>query len=229
MRAKPGQSLNHTAVAAPDARAAAHYYPAIYWYTMMQIPPESEFGGKGDIPEGVTRARWRQRMGNVDCVGCHQLGQASTRTIPAQLGHFEFRRGGMAAPGRFRPSGTQMTNRLAGELGGVPFKYFGDWTDRVAKGELPKHRPQRPQGDRAQHRRHRLGVVAARQVPSRPDLVGSAQSDRQRQRSAVWLAGIFHRHDADPRSEDARGDHLQDAGARPRYAGLAWTGTCRCD
>jgi hypothetical protein len=29
-----------------------------------------------------------------------------------------------------------MINQLAGNFGGVPFKYLGDWTDRVAKGEL---------------------------------------------------------------------------------------------
>ena len=28
-------------------------------------------------------------MGNVDCIGCHQLGQESTRTIPAQFGEFK--------------------------------------------------------------------------------------------------------------------------------------------
>ena len=39
-----------------------------------------------------------------------------------------------------------MVNPLAGQLGGVPFKYFGDWTDRVAKGELPAAKPPRPQG-----------------------------------------------------------------------------------
>ena len=43
-------------------------------------------------------------------------------------------------------SGEQMTNQLAGNFGGAPFKYFGDWTDRIAKGELPKSKPQRPQG-----------------------------------------------------------------------------------
>ena len=43
-------------------------------------------------------------------------------------------------------SGEQMTNLLAGQLGGAPFKYFGDWTDRVAKGELPHSKPPRPQG-----------------------------------------------------------------------------------
>ena len=39
VRAKPGQHLNLAAVPAPDGRAAAHYYPAIYWYAMMKMPP----------------------------------------------------------------------------------------------------------------------------------------------------------------------------------------------
>src|SRR5258705_2472795 len=43
MRAKPGQHLDLAAVAAPNAAAAAHYYPAIYWYSMLKMPPESEF------------------------------------------------------------------------------------------------------------------------------------------------------------------------------------------
>jgi len=43
-------------------------------------------------------------------------------------------------------TGEWMVNRLAGQLGSVPFKYFGDWTDRVARGELPKAKPPRPQG-----------------------------------------------------------------------------------
>ena len=43
-------------------------------------------------------------------------------------------------------SGEQMTNYLAGIFGGAPFKYLGDWTDRVARGELPKDKPPRPQG-----------------------------------------------------------------------------------
>ena len=39
-----------------------------------------------------------------------------------------------------------MINQAAGQLGGVPFKYLGDWTERVAKGELPFAKPTRPQG-----------------------------------------------------------------------------------
>src|SRR5206468_8656525 len=31
-------------------------------------------------------------------------------------------------------------------LGAASFKYYGDWTDRIARGELPRSRPSRPQG-----------------------------------------------------------------------------------
>jgi hypothetical protein len=146
LRAKPGQVVNHTAASAPSEADAAHYYPAIYWLTMMSIPPASEFGGKSDIPEDVTLSTWRQRMNNVDCIGCHQIGQEATRTIPAQFGHFDS--GAEAWQRRLQSgqAGDTMTNRIAGELGGVPYKYFGEWTDRIAKGELPKHQPPRPQG-----------------------------------------------------------------------------------
>jgi len=42
LTARPGQLVSHTAVPAPDEAAAAHYYPAIYWYAMMKIPPASD-------------------------------------------------------------------------------------------------------------------------------------------------------------------------------------------
>src|SRR5204863_4538117 len=38
LRAIPGKRVNHAAVAAPNPAAGAHYYPAIYWYSMMKIP-----------------------------------------------------------------------------------------------------------------------------------------------------------------------------------------------
>src|ERR1700704_5218934 len=50
LTAKPGQRLDHTAVPAPNEAAAAVYYPAIYWYAMLKIPPAREFAGKSDIP-----------------------------------------------------------------------------------------------------------------------------------------------------------------------------------
>jgi hypothetical protein len=43
VEATPGQTLALTAVIAPDARAAAQYYPGNYWYALMKIPPKSAF------------------------------------------------------------------------------------------------------------------------------------------------------------------------------------------
>jgi hypothetical protein len=146
LRAKAGQLLNLTAVAAPDEASAAHYYPAIYWFTLLKIPPAKDFGGTTDIPAGITQNTWRQRMNNVDCVGCHQLGQEATRTIPAAFGTFKSGEEAWMRRVSSGQTGEWMVNRLAGELGSVPFKYFGDWTDRIAKGELPKSKPPRPVG-----------------------------------------------------------------------------------
>jgi hypothetical protein len=146
LTARPGQVVNHTAVLAPDEVAAAHYYPAIYWYTMMKIPPAGEFGGSSDIPAKITQNDWLKMMKNIGCIGCHQLGQEATRTIPAAFGKFDTGAEAWMRRVQSGQSGDQMTNYLAGILGGAPFKYFGDWTDRVAKGELPRDKPSRPQG-----------------------------------------------------------------------------------
>ena len=141
--AKPGQQLNLTAVPAPSEAAAAHYYPAIYWYSMMKIPAANEFGSNSAIPPKITQVDWLKQMKNIGCIGCHQLGQEATRSIPAA-----FKQGEEGWMRRIQSgqSGEQMTNQLAGNFGGAPFKYLGDWTDRVAKGELPKAKPPRPQG-----------------------------------------------------------------------------------
>src|ERR1041384_1240269 len=82
VKSEPGKQLNLTAVIAPDEKSAGQYYPAIYWYSMLKIPdqfgPNNEYG----IPEKVKLPDWLNAMKNNGCVGCHQLGQLSTRTIP---------------------------------------------------------------------------------------------------------------------------------------------------
>src|ERR1700684_631040 len=112
--AKPGQLLNLTAVPAPNEASAAHYYPAIYWYSMMKIPPTSEFGGKSDIPDKLTQTDWLKQMKNIGCIGCHQIGQDATRTIPGAFGKFDT--GAEAWMRRLQSgqSGEQMTNQIAG-------------------------------------------------------------------------------------------------------------------
>jgi len=142
----PGQQLNLTAVVAPNEKEAAKYYPAIYWYSMMKIP-EAEFFGSKDAPPGMKITDYLNGMKNNGCVGCHQLGQLSTRTIPpfhkdATKTHEE----AWVRRTQSGQAGENMITIAAGQLGGVPYKYLAEWTERVEKGELPFAKPTRPQG-----------------------------------------------------------------------------------
>ena len=143
--AEPGKLLDLSAVAAPNEAAAAQVYPAIYWYSMLKIPDASQFGGKSSIPDKITQIDWLSTIKSRNCIGCHQLGQLSTRTIPPSLGEFKSGEDAWIRRVQSGQSAENMVNPL-GNLGGLPFKYFGDWTDRVAKGELPHASPERPQG-----------------------------------------------------------------------------------
>ncbi|HZI81438.1 MAG TPA: carboxypeptidase-like regulatory domain-containing protein [Vicinamibacterales bacterium] len=143
--ARPGRRLAITALLAPTEALAARYYPAIYWYSMLKIPSADQFGGKSSIPARVTQTQWIASMKNTGCIGCHQLGQASTRTIPPALGTFA--NGVEAWKRRVQSgqSGAMMFGQL-NNLGEMAFENYADWTDRIAKGELPFAKPQRPQG-----------------------------------------------------------------------------------
>ena len=188
---EPGKLLDLSAVAAPSEIAAAQVYPAIYWYSMLKIPDASQFGGKSSIPDKVTQIDWLSTIKNRNCIGCHQLGQLSTRTIPASLGEFKSGEEAWIRRVQSGQSAENMVNPL-GNLGGLPFKYFGDWTDQVAKGELPHAKPKRPEGI------ERNIVVTtwewgeAEEIPARSDRFGSPQSDGQCLWAALRLTGIFH-------------------------------------
>jgi len=145
VEAVPGRHLDLTAVPAPNAAAAAQYYPAIYWYSMLKIPPASDFGGKSDIPGNVTQADWLTAIKNQQCVGCHQMGQLATRTIPAAFGTFKTGEQAWARRIQAGQAAPLMINALA-KFNNVPLKYFADWTDRIANGELPAGTPPRPTG-----------------------------------------------------------------------------------
>src|SRR5712691_5639607 len=49
----PGKILNLRAVAAPNAKAAAEYYPANYWLSLLAVPPKSDFPGTGPSGNGI--------------------------------------------------------------------------------------------------------------------------------------------------------------------------------
>ena len=150
VKGTPGKSLNLKAVVAPNDATAAKYYPAIYWYSMLKIPATSEFGGKSKIPAKITQTEWLNSMKSNGCIGCHQLGQLSTRTFPRNV-PFPLNDYKTSEEAWFRriqsgQSGESMFNTLVKNLGGAPMGYYADWTDRIAKGELPHAKPARPQG-----------------------------------------------------------------------------------
>jgi hypothetical protein len=141
VQAEPGNIVNLTATTAPDAATAARVYPAAYWYAMMKLPQESEVAHlHGGLNEYLM---WVKNMG---CIGCHQLGQLSTRTLPPSLGKFNSSRDAWVRRIQSGQAGPQMVGTAMGLLRGVPMKYLADWTDRIAMGELPASAPQRPQG-----------------------------------------------------------------------------------
>jgi hypothetical protein len=136
-----GTHVNINATLATDA-TAAKIYPAAYWYAMMTIPPASEL--TGIMPGGVDQ--YLSGMKNQACVGCHQLGNLATRTIPKQLGTFADSKQAWLRRIQSGQAGAEMTRWVAGRMGLVPIKYLADWTDRIAAGELPAVKPERPKG-----------------------------------------------------------------------------------
>src|SRR5215472_9362393 len=153
-KATAGKVLNLKAVAAPDKKAAAQYFPAQYWYALMQMPPKSDFPGTGESGNGIapsmhSQGEWIRNVVNTDGrTGCHQMGGPATRAIPKSIldeTHGDSKAawdrriqagqagGGMSA--RFTQVGRQRALGM-----------YADWSDRIAKGEVPSAEPQRPQG-----------------------------------------------------------------------------------
>ena len=148
--ATPGVTLHLTAVPAPDARAAAEYYPAGYWFSLMRVPEKSEFGAaasgaNGTPPNVRSQAEWLRILKSGTCLACHGLGNKGTREIPAALGRFESTRAAWERRLQSGQAGGSMIGTL-GQLGRErALAMFADWTDRIAAGEVPPT-PPRPQG-----------------------------------------------------------------------------------
>jgi hypothetical protein len=141
VKAPPGKTLNLKAAPAPNETAAAEYYPAIYWYSMLKIPEKSEF----PVGNVKSQAEWLNVVKTNGCVTCHQMGNNATRAIPKELGEFK---SSTDAWQRRVTAGQAMTSMLTRtkELGEKSFALWADWTDRIAAGALPASKPTRPQG-----------------------------------------------------------------------------------
>ena len=162
VQAAPGRLVNLTAVVAPNPRAAAQYYPANYWYSLIQVPPKSAFpmvtgpgtqqqsGGVGALADFMSPAVQSQEgwIGQLKtgCLLCHQMGDKATREIPEPVRKkFPSSIDGWKHRIQFgQAGGPSMAGALA-RWHPRALDMFADWTDRIEAGEVPPA-PPRPQG-----------------------------------------------------------------------------------
>jgi hypothetical protein len=159
--AEPGRNLDLTAVPAPDAKAAAEYYPANYWFSLIKVPGAGEFPGTGPQGNGISPIMKTQQdwIGNLkeNCQFCHQLGTKATRELEAadSIEGWNMRVQRARSPDdplndssyhqRANEFGAAMNNNMTRFGRERALKMFADWTDRIAKGALPPV-PERPKG-----------------------------------------------------------------------------------
>jgi hypothetical protein len=148
--ALPGKLVNFDVKPAASAVAAAQLYPGMYWYSMLDIPAPTEFPGTGDkgnkIPETMkSQAQWVDTVKNM-CQSCHALGSRGVREVPKffKEGHDSETAWAM------RTQAGQAMEYMATAVGSMGpdkvYEQFSKWTDRVAGGELPFDKPERPKG-----------------------------------------------------------------------------------
>jgi hypothetical protein len=152
VKSAPGKQVNLTAVPAPNAKAAAEYYPAQYWLSLLKVPPKSDFPGTGPTGNGIstnikTQGEWIRNVVNTDgCTGCHQMGNKATREIPKALGTFSNSAAAWERRVQSGQAGAGMLARFTQAGKERATAMWGDWTDRIAAGALPATAPPRPQG-----------------------------------------------------------------------------------
>jgi hypothetical protein len=150
VQTEPGKLVDLKPSVAPDTKTAAQYYPGNYWFSLLEVPGKNEFPGTGATGNGIspsvqTQGQWIHLIKTDSCESCHQLGNKYTRTIPSEFSNLDpaqawMRRVQSGQAGPLMMSGLgQLGPKRATEL-------FGDWTTRIAKGELPTEAPARPQG-----------------------------------------------------------------------------------
>jgi len=142
VQASPGRIVNLHAVPAPSEKEAAQYFPAIYWWSLLNPPAKSEF----PLPKIKSQGEWLNIIKVGACGSCHALGTPGTRTISKEQGEYK---NSVEAWERRLMSG-QAQFFMARDIGRLDtqraLQMFADWTDRIATGELPFAKPERPQG-----------------------------------------------------------------------------------
>src|SRR5256712_432465 len=150
---KPGtSSVTLKANPAKTPQEAAQVYPGNYWLSLMQPPAPNLFPGTGAQGNGVgagmlTQNHWINSL-KSGCNFCHQLGNRLTRTLDdVYKGEPTIKTSFDAWDRRLHGGvrGDAMYGTLSTMGHDASLKVFSDWTDRIAKGEVPPA-PDRPKG-----------------------------------------------------------------------------------
>jgi hypothetical protein len=131
---------------------AAQVYPGNYWLSLLEPPAPNLFPGTGPDGNGVgpamqSQSHWINSL-KSDCNFCHQLGNRLTRSVdhvfearPDLKTHAEAWEWRLGTGVR----GDAMYAVLTNQGQKASLNVFSDWTERVAKGEVPPA-PPRPAG-----------------------------------------------------------------------------------
>jgi hypothetical protein len=143
VQSAPGKTLDLQAIAAPNAATAAQLYPPIYWFSLIHVPRKDEF----PLEKIKSQGEWLNIVKSGACQSCHPMGTPGTRTI-SNVFKDQASTSADAWARRLTAGSAQMF--MARDIGRLDTQkalaLFGDWTDRVAAGELPFDKPQRPSG-----------------------------------------------------------------------------------
>ena len=148
--AAPGDDLVLTAAYPETPQEQAAVYPASYWYSLLEVPPATDFPGTGPSGNGISpsvgsQAAWIDNL-KQGCQLCHQLGNQITREIT----HLDRRFSNAAEAWDHRVTFGQRGARMSSVLSSMgrerAVRQFADWTDRIVAGEVPPQ-PPRPQGE----------------------------------------------------------------------------------
>jgi hypothetical protein len=137
---------------AKTPQEAARVYPGDYWLSLLQPPAASEFPGTGPQGNGLgpamrSQSHWINSL-KSDCNFCHQLGNQLTRSVDHVLkAKPELKTHAQAWEWRLGTGvrGTHMYGVLVNQGADRALKVYTDWSERIAKGEVPPA-PPRPSG-----------------------------------------------------------------------------------
>jgi hypothetical protein len=85
VEASPGRTLDLTAVPARSDKDAAQYYPAMYWWVLLDPPARTEF----PLPKIESQGEWLNIIKVGACGSCQVLGTPWTRALSPNLNEFK--------------------------------------------------------------------------------------------------------------------------------------------